>query len=118
MSSAAGSARGGDIAPVFAALGDPTRRQIVELLMAAEFATATGLAGRLDISRQAVAKHLGLLADAGLAASQRVGRETRFVACVEPLVEVTRWVDLQQQQWDTRLGLMRRALADRPLEAP
>src|SRR5246127_4125766 len=51
---------------VFAALADPTRRAILAALASDGPATATDLAGRLPITRQAIAKHLALLADAGL----------------------------------------------------
>ena len=55
---------------VFSALADPSRRAILAALAANGPATATDLAGRLPITRQAIAKHLGLLADAGLVAPE------------------------------------------------
>ncbi len=95
---------------VFAALGDPTRRRIVEWLIDREFATASSLAGELQITRQAVARHLGLLESVGLARSTKVGRETRFTARVEPLDDVAAWVDARQREWTDRLSLMGDAL--------
>ena len=62
---------------VFAALSDPTRRQLLEWLDD-EVATATSFAQRLPISRQAVSKHLSELSSAGLVSSRRAGRETLF----------------------------------------
>src|SRR5688500_2854631 len=70
---------------VSAALGDPTRRWIVERLSDEAPQTATQLAADLPISRQAVAKHLGSLADAGLVDAVREGRETRYGLQSEPL---------------------------------
>jgi len=75
-------------------------------------ATATQLAGELDITRQAVAKHLNLLADAGLATQTRSGRETRFEARPEGLTEVTAWIAFTQKQWDARLSKLAKSLTD------
>src|SRR5205814_8220615 len=62
---------------VFEALADPTRREVVRRLAQGGPATATELAGDLPVTRQAVAKHLATLAEAGLVTSDRQGRETR-----------------------------------------
>lgn len=88
----------------FAALADPTRRQIVEMLAGDGPSTATGLAGTLDITRQAVAKHLQLLAEAGLATSERVGRETRFEATLTGLRDVQHWLAEVEDHWGDRLS--------------
>ncbi len=63
---------------VLAALADPTRRQLLDLLAAQGVATATTLAERLPVSRQAVVKHLAVLDAAGLVSGGRVGREVRY----------------------------------------
>jgi DNA-binding transcriptional ArsR family regulator len=94
----------------FAALGDPTRRRIVELLVGDGPTTATSLAGELDISRQAVAKHLQLLAEAGIATSHRVGRETRFEADAAGFDLLRAWIDRVEGQWATRLGRLAASL--------
>lgn len=94
---------------VFAALADPTRRQLVETL-AASPATATVLAKDLPMSRQAVAKHLAMLASADLVASERRGRETRYTLRPEPLREVSRWVDRVGDEWADRLARLERAV--------
>lgn len=89
---------------VFAALADPTRRHLVEALAAHPGATATGLASGLPISRQAVAKHLKLLAEAGLVCSHRSGREALFELDTEPLVEAVAWIDAVGAEWDRSLA--------------
>lgn len=94
----------------FAALSDPTRRHIVELLVAGGPTTATALAGELDISRQAVAKHLQLLAGAGIASSRRVGRETRFEARLEGFADVREWIAAVEGRWTRRLDLLAASL--------
>jgi DNA-binding transcriptional ArsR family regulator len=91
---------------VFSALADPTRRSIVELLVAQGPCTATNLASKLAISRQAASKHLHQLDATGLAQPQRIGRETRYTINPRPLDAVTGWVARIEQQWSTRLGLL------------
>ncbi len=97
-------------ASVFAALADPTRRHIVETLSEGGAATATGLATQLEISRQAVAKHLRLLAEVGIAQPERVGREVRYSADLANLDEVKSWIDDVEAAWTTRLARLGAAL--------
>ena len=94
----------------FAAIADPTRRHIVELLVAGGPTTATALAGELDISRQAVAKHLQLLAGAGIATSRRVGRETRFEARFDGFADVQDWIAAVEGRWTERLARLASSL--------
>ncbi|WIX77288.1 metalloregulator ArsR/SmtB family transcription factor [Amycolatopsis carbonis] len=64
---------------LWAALGDPTRRHLLDLLLADGFGTATGLSEHLPVTRQAVAKHLGVLERAELVVARKDGREVRYV---------------------------------------
>lgn len=91
---------------VFAALGDPTRRQLVESL-ARRPQSATALAADLPITRQAVAKHLASLRAARLVRSERVGRENRYTLDPEPLGEAARWIAQVGGEWDERLEALR-----------
>lgn len=98
---------------VFAALSDPTRRQLMTLLSQAGGATPTELAAQMPVSRQAVAKHLGSLAGAGLVESSRSGREVRYRLTPEPLSDAVAWMADVGAQWDTRLAALEQALAKR-----
>ena len=95
---------------VFAALADPTRRRIVELLAGGQQATPTRLAAGLPITRQAVAKHLDALDAAGLVAHRRVGRETRYRLTPRPLEDAAGWIASVGAEWDDRLARLARML--------
>lgn len=95
------------VGAVFAALADPTRRHLVEALAAQPGATATGLASSLPISRQAVAKHLATLDQAGLVSSHRRGRELRFELQPRPLTDAAAWIAAVGGEWDGRLERLR-----------
>lgn len=95
---------------VFAALADSTRRAILQAVSERGPLTATALATELPVTRQAVAKHLALLRDAGLVVSDRAGRETRFVADPAPLRDLAAWADATGRRWDDRLDKLRRTL--------
>lgn len=96
---------------MFAALGDPTRRGILEQVSEQGPVTATALAKGLPISRQAVAKHLAQLREAGLVEADRSGRETRFVARPKPLSDLAHWAETTGRRWDRRLAKLRSAFA-------
>ena len=104
---------------VFDALGDPTRRHIVESLAGGE-ASATQLASGLPVTRQAVAKHLTALRGAGLVEGRRQGRETLYRLNAEPLEAAAAWMLRVGGEWDARLarlkGLVERG--DPSIEVP
>jgi len=98
---------------VLAALAEPTRRELLDLLAARGEATATSLAGQVSVSRQAVLKHLNVLETAGLVESRRSGREVRYQVRPRDLAETARWMARLASDWDRRLTrLKRRAEAD------
>lgn len=88
---------------VFSALGDPTRRQLIDWLAEEGSGTATGFAQRLSISRQAVARHFHELENAGIVESFRSGRETRFTLQTEPLSAAAIWLEQRSRAWDKTL---------------
>jgi DNA-binding transcriptional ArsR family regulator len=102
-------ARGG-VDRVFAALGDAGRRSLVEAVAARGTATATELAAELPITRQAVAKQLSALAEAGLLHATRSGRETRYEVTPEPLEDAVEWMVTVGAAWDERLAALRSSL--------
>jgi DNA-binding transcriptional ArsR family regulator len=99
-----------DPGPVFAALADPTRREVVRLLSRQPGLTASALASELPVSRQAIAKHLAQLRDAGLAEAEHAGRETRYRLTPEPLAGAMEWMVQAGGRWDTRLERLKRQL--------
>lgn len=93
---------------VLVALADPTRRQLLQLLAALGEATATTLAARLPVSRQAVVKHLTVLDAAGLVSGSRVGREVRYTVRPAALDATARWMAALATDWDQRLANIKR----------
>lgn len=96
------------IAGVLAALADPTRRQLLDMLSARGQATATTLADGLPVSRQAVLKHLTVLDVAGLVDNVKVGREVRYAVRSEALDTTARWMAALAADWDRRLAKIKR----------
>jgi DNA-binding transcriptional ArsR family regulator len=95
---------------VFSALSDPTRREVVRQLSASGPITATDLASRLPVTRQAVAKHLEALLRAGLVSAERAGREKRYRLTPAPLEAAMSWMAAVGAEWDERLDALRRHL--------
>ncbi|WP_436840514.1 ArsR/SmtB family transcription factor [Streptomyces flavofungini] len=93
---------------VLAALADPTRRRLLDLLAARGEATATRLADQLPVSRQAVVKHLAVLDAAGLVSGNRVGREMRYAVRPAALDVTARWMAALAADWDRRLAAVKR----------
>src|SRR6185312_12297771 len=91
---------------VFAALADPTRWRVLNLLADRGEGTATTLAGELPVSRVAVVKHLAVLDRAGLVEGARHGREVRYRVRPERLEEAARWMAGLASRWDQRLDTL------------
>jgi DNA-binding transcriptional ArsR family regulator len=98
---------------VFAALGDPTRWQVLALLAEEGEGTATTLASHLPVSRPAVIKHLVVLDRAGLVTRHRSGREVRYRVEPAKLDATARAIASLAAAWDTRLARLK-ALAEQP----
>lgn len=99
---------------MFAALADPTRRRLLDQLARHGPLSATELAGGYPMSRQAVAKHLGALADAGLLAGERDGRAVRYRVEPSNMDSARAWLDEVGGRWNDRLAALRARLTDRP----
>lgn len=98
------------VAPVFAALGDETRIRLVARLGAEGPLSITRLTDGTGVTRQAVSKHLQVLAGAGLARSVPLGRERLWHLRPEPLDEARRSLDLISQRWDESLSRLKAAV--------
>ncbi|MHC5796552.1 ArsR/SmtB family transcription factor [Lacisediminihabitans sp. FW035] len=94
------------LVPVFAALGDETRWSILVALGEGD-ASASALAEKLPVSRQAIAKHLALLQKVGLVESVRVGRELRFRVLGANLSDTARRLERIGADWDRRLAAIK-----------
>ena len=101
-----------DANQVFAALADPTRRQLLELLGAAPERSASALASLVPVSRQAVAQHLATLEECRLVQRRRAGREVLFSVRPDQLVATASWLAGRAAAWRSRLELMRREAAE------
>jgi DNA-binding transcriptional ArsR family regulator len=108
-SAQAPSSVAGDVDQVFAALADPTRRQLLELLGGQAAASATALAGQLPVSRQAVVKHLAVLQQSDLVTRRRDGREVVFTVRPERLAATASWMTSVAASWQERLQLLKQA---------
>ena len=95
---------------VFSALSDPTRRAVITCLSDGGPTTLARLADELPVTRQAVAKHLAALGDAGLVDATRAGRETRYHLTPGPLSAAVAWIERVGGQWDERLAALHRHL--------
>ena len=92
--------------PVFAALGDETRWSVLAALGEGD-ASASALAGRLPVSRQAIAKHLAVLEEVGLVEPVRVGREVQYRVLGAQLRATATRLDAIGIQWDRRLAAIK-----------
>ncbi len=93
---------------LWSAVGDPTRRRMLDLLLSDGSGTATSLSGRLPVTRQAVAKHLLVLDRAGLVHAASSGRERQFRVDQAQLARaVTQLTDVGAA-WDSRLRRIKR----------
>jgi DNA-binding transcriptional ArsR family regulator len=100
--------RAHDADELWAAVADPTRRRLLDVLLARGEASATTLAAELPVTRQGVAKHLVVLDRVGLVESRRRGREVLYAVRPERLDAATRWMAQVAAEWDDRLNALKR----------
>ncbi len=107
-----------DAAPLFAALGDATRLALLDRLGAGGPQSITRLTAGSSVTRQAITKHLHILADAGLVHDSRRGRERIWTLDTKRLDEARRSLDQIAQQWDAALGRLKMFVEDEQESAP
>jgi len=93
---------------LWSAVGDPTRRRILDLLLTDSGGTATTLSERLPVTRQAVAKHLGVLDRVGLVHAAPSGRERRYDVDQAQLARAVAQLSAVGATWDARLQRIKR----------
>lgn len=96
-----------DPAPVFAALGDATRLALIWRLRDGKSLSISQLTDGLDLTRQGVSKHLGVLERAGLVTHERIGRESRYVYRPKPVEQARDYLDAVSQQWDAAIDRLK-----------
>ena len=99
-------------APLFAALGDETRLQLVDRLAAGGPLSITELTEGSKVTRQAITKHLHVLAEAGLVQGIRSGRETLWELTPGQLRDAQRFLDAISERWDDALARLKRSVED------
>jgi ArsR family transcriptional regulator, cadmium/lead-responsive transcriptional repressor len=92
---------------LWAAVAEPGRRQLLDVLIAHGEATPTTLAKELPFTRQAVSKHLAVLLDAGVVAQRRAGREVRYTVQPERLEAAAQAMTAAAERWNARLRMIR-----------
>ena len=94
-------------APVFAALGDPTRLSLLAKLSDGQLYSITQLTVGSRLTRQAITKHLRVLQSVGIVRSVREGRESLFEFDPQPLRNLKEYLDLVSRQWDEALSRLK-----------
>ncbi len=97
----------------YAALAEPHRRQILDLLRDGE-RSVTELVGHVRLTQPGVSKHLRVLREAGLVVARPHGRERRYALRPEPLAEVDAWLAPYRVLWSARLDALERHLEEHP----
>ena len=93
---------------LWSAIADPSRRQVLDLLVSNGEVSASWLAGRVPFTRQAVSKHLVVLERARLISRRKQGREVLYQVEADRLDQATRAMAELAAQWDRRLGMIKR----------
>ena len=97
-----------ELAQLFAALGEPTRLNVVDRLRDGSEHSIATIAMGLPISRQALTKHLKVLESAGIASSRRLGRETVYQMDPSGLLAAERWIAEVSSQWDRAIDRLKK----------
>jgi DNA-binding transcriptional ArsR family regulator len=103
---------------VFAALANPTRRDLLQALLERGPQPAQSLAERFDMARPSVSEHLRVLREAGLVEERRAGRQRIYRLEAEPLREVADWLAPYERFWRGRLAGLRDLLDSGAADLP
>lgn len=95
---------------IFQAIADPTRRAIIALI-AVQAMTPNALAAHFDTSRQAVSKHLQILAECELVTQEHQGREIYYRLEIEKMKEIDEWLEQYRKIWESRFSQLDELLA-------
>jgi len=95
---------------IFQAIADPTRRAIIALI-AVQAMTPNALAAQFETSRQAISKHLRILAECELIKQEQKGREIYYVLEIEKMKEIDEWLEQYRKIWETRFSQLDELLA-------
>jgi DNA-binding transcriptional ArsR family regulator len=106
------------VADLFFSLGDETRLSVVKKLRGGAALSATALSGDARVTRQAIAKHLGVLERAGLVSHEKRGREVLYVLELARLEEAQAFLEGISAGWDRAIGRLRRMVEAPPGRAP
>jgi len=101
-----------DSAPVFAALGDVTRLELLSRLSDGKEHSIVQLVDGLNLTRQGVTKHLHVLKQAGVVSCERIGRESRFTISPDPLVKARDYLTRASAQWDEAIERLRASVEE------
>ncbi|MGH3151468.1 MAG: ArsR/SmtB family transcription factor [Streptosporangiaceae bacterium] len=93
---------------LWSAIGDPSRRRVLDLLVSHDAVSASWLAGHVPFTRQAVAKHLTVLEQAGLVSRRKQGREVLYQVEAGRLDQAAQAMAELAGQWDRRLATIKR----------
>jgi len=96
---------------VFQAIADPTRRDIINLI-AHQSMNLNSIAENFDVSRPAISQHIKILIECGLVAIKKQGRERFAEATLQPLNQVTDWIEPFRKQIDERFDALDDVLED------
>jgi len=95
---------------IFQAIADPTRRAIIALI-ALQAMTPNAIAEHFDTTRQAVSKHLRVLAECDLVRQEQQGREIYYSLEIEKMKEIDKWLEQYRKIWETRFSQLEDVLA-------
>lgn len=95
---------------IFQAIADPTRRAIIALI-AVQAMTPNALAAHFHTSRQAVSKHLQILAECELVKQEHQGREIYYSLEIEKMKEIDEWLEQYRKIWETRFSQLDQLLS-------